>query len=452
MKIPATPPDHIALLSRLGKDPAKARALATVLSTTQSGPLDPWEKVRFRPPEPPLSPAEMWAALKLARLGARRTLSFEDKQGRPFHFTERSDFARALHEIDSNARGFVGMPAAAASAATPKDRDVYLRRSLIEEPFSSSLLEGAATTREIARKMIEDGREPKTVGERMVLNNYRAMAFIREHGGEPLTPARILDLHRILTEETLERPEMVGVLRRTGDDVRVVESVTGDTLHIPPDARALSQRLERLCDFANAPSSGKDGFLHPVIHAIVLHFMLAYDHPFWDGNGRCARALFYWCVLRHGYWLLEYVSISAVIRRAPTRYGMAFLHSEIDEGDLGYFVEHQLGVVERALADLRKYLDAKAAERGTLARAMGALETRLNPRQWTFVQEALKRPGAAYGIAGHAERFSVSYLTARADLEDLWKLKLLRKTRKGVQSVYLVPKDLRARLERRADG
>ena len=135
--------------------------------------------------------------------------------------------------------------------------------------------------------------------------------------------------------------------------------------------------------FANAAPT-KGGVPAPVIRAIVLHFMLAYDHPFWDGNGRCARALFYWCVLRHGYWLLEYVSISAVIRRAPVKYGMAFLYTETDEGDVTYFIDHQAEVIEKSVSDLKDYLVKKTRELGELGKTLGVLERQLNRRQkWT---------------------------------------------------------------------
>lgn len=446
MKHPAAPPDFAKTFDRLAKDPEKLAAMMTrVDGGVGAGSYDHWDKVRFRPPVDPLTIEEMWAGIKFKRMGARRLLPLADKNNRPFFFTQIGNSQRALHEIDSNARGLIGMP---GTAATSENRDAYLQKSLLEEPYSSSVLEGAAATREVARRMIEEGRRPKTVGERMVLNNYRAMSFIREHRDEPLAPARIVELHRILTEDTLERPEKVGALRASEDDVRVVESVTGETLHTPPPASQLDERLQALCDFANERTAEKSVFLHPVIRAIVLHFMLAYNHPFWDGNGRCARALFYWCVLKHGYWMLEYVSISAVIRRAPVQYGMAFLYSESDEGDLTYFIEHQLDVIERSLADLQNYLVAKTKELKELGRALGELERILNRRQLGIIQNLLKRSSAQLTIAQHQAVHSVSYLTARADLESLARMKLLGKTKDGAKSVFSAAPNFKERLAR----
>lgn len=446
MKLPPKPPVFSLDAMNAGNE-EKRQAFLSAMMAARTGPYEHWDEIRFKPHNELLTPEEVWSAIKIARASASRRLPFVNTSGQAFHYAQFSDCFRALHEIDSNARGLIGMPGA---AATPEGRDVYLQKSLLEEPFSSSVLEGAATTREIAKKMIEEGRKPKTVSERMVLNNYEAMRFIREHRSEPLTPARIFELHRLLTVDTLDKPEKVGILRSAEDDVRVVDSITGETLHMPPPASELSGRLRTLCEFANEPSAGADAFLHPVIRAIILHFMLAYDHPFWDGNGRCARALFYWCVLRHGYWLLEYVSISAVIVRAPSKYGMAFLHSETDDGDLTYFIDHQLGVAEKSLRDLEKYLVAKSKELNELGKALGVLERRLNRRQLALLQEALNRPAMKYGIAAHRHTHGVSYLTARADLEGLAALKLLTKAKDKVTSVYGVPTNLKERLTRLA--
>lgn len=446
MRLPATPPDTGKTLSKLVNDKTKFAAMDSLRETIVKLAYEHWDQMRFRPAPKPFTPEDVWAVTKISRRFSAHQLPFRDKSGKAFSYVPGGELQRALHEIDSNARGMIGI---SGGAATPEGRDLYLQKSLIEEPFSSSVLEGAATTREIARRMIEEARPPRTLDEKMVLNNYEAMSFVREHRDEPLTPARILEIHRILTKDTLDRPEMVGALRTPTDDVRVVDAVTGETLHIPPKAEELPNRLQALCEFAN--EGKKNGaFLHPLIRAILLHFKLAYDHPFWDGNGRCARALFYWCVLQHGYWLLEYVSISAVIRRAPIKYGMAFLYTETDQGDVTYFIDHQLDAVEKSVADLQAYLIKKSKELNALAKALGALERQLNRRQLPLIQHALKHQAAKYTISGHLQTHGISYLTARSDLETLARMGLLKKSKSGAMSVFLVPDNLKDRLERRA--
>jgi Fic family protein len=48
----------------------------------------------------------------------------------------------------------------------------------MEEAITSSQLEGAATTREVAKEMIREGRQPRDRSERMILNNYLTMQRI----------------------------------------------------------------------------------------------------------------------------------------------------------------------------------------------------------------------------------------------------------------------------------
>ena len=196
MKFPAIPPDADKAIVDLVADKRKMDRLDHLQRILPGLPYDHWDRLRFRPVPKPFSHKDLWAAVKLNRRVSAKPLPLLDKKAGRFSYVPAGDFQRTLHEIDSYARGLIGVP---GSAASPEGRDVYLQKSLVEEPFSSSALEGAATTREIARKMIEEARPPRTLDERMVLNNYEAMSFVREHRDEPLTPARILEIHRILT-------------------------------------------------------------------------------------------------------------------------------------------------------------------------------------------------------------------------------------------------------------
>lgn len=135
-----------------------------------------------------------------------------------------------------------------------------------------------------------------------------------------------------------------------------------------------------------------------------------------------------------------------MIRRAPTQYGMAFLLTETDKGDLTYFINHQLDVIEQSLTDLHKFLDEKSRELTTLGRSISALD--INHRQLAIVQQALKSPSARFTIAEQKDLHGVSYLTARADLEGLASLGLLKKTNDGTKSIYVVAANLKERLGR----
>jgi Fic family protein len=324
----------------------------------------------------------------------------------------------------------------------PHTRDRYIVSSLMEESITSSQLEGAATTRRVAKQMLRSGRAPRSLDERMILNNYAGMQQIRSLQHEPLTPSRVLELHRILTAGTLKDPDAEGHLRQT-DEV-VVEAIDGTILHTPPSASELSGRLEQLCAFANGETPGH--FIPPVLQAILLHFWLAYDHPFEDGNGRTARGLFYWSMLHQGYWLCEFISISRLLKQAPAKYVRAFLYTETDSNDTTYFLLHQLRVIDRAIRELEDYLDAKITE---LRRAETLLKEipGLNHRQLALLGHALKRPDAEYTFESHRVSHNVVYQTARTDILDLVERALLVQRRRGRAYYFLPSRNLGKLLE-----
>lgn len=444
MKIPLTPPDPTGLLAKL--QPNKLARLIGLQEDTTSGRYLHWDELRHRQPPEGFSLEEWWLSIWLARAPLLKLLPLLDRHGQPFRFAVPEAVQIHLHHIDRDAAGQIQAP---ASAPIHENRERYLLHSLIEEAITSSQLEGASTTRRVAEAMLLEGRRPKDRSEAMIFNNYAAMAHIRNLQDQPITPERILELHRMLTADTLDDPTDAGRLRQS-DDVKVVDNRTGTVLHDPPHWAELPSRLERLCAFANA-DEGSAPFVHPVARAILLHFMIGYDHPFADGNGRTARALFYWAMARSGYWLMEFLSISQFLRQAPGQYVTAYLHTETDGGDATYFILHQLGTIRKSIEALYAYLARKTNEQKDAQRLLAgssALRGRLNHRQVTLLTHALRNPGEAYRVSAHQQFHSVVYQTARTDLLELEALGFLDKFRQGQSFVFYAPDDLKERIER----
>ncbi|PKO60247.1 MAG: Fic family protein, partial [Betaproteobacteria bacterium HGW-Betaproteobacteria-17] len=320
MEIPLSPPPLKELIQE-----ANAETLPQ-LAQLRLGPLANgrylhWDDLRHRTPPNGLSHKIWWLALSLARSVSAHTLPFHDKQGKAFTYSLPEPLLKNLHEIDRSA-GLA--PGGEGNATLRSDQGRYLFSSLIEEAITSSQLEGASTTRRVAEAMLREGRKPSTLSERMIFNNFEAMQRIREICGDTLEPGHVIELQRVLTEGTMERPEDCGRLR-TSDDIEIVAPNNDRlVLHRPPHHSELPKRLKILCDFANE-SVADDTFIHPIVRAILLHFMVGYDHPFADGNGRTGRALFYWYMAKQGYWLVEYLSISRILRKAPAQYARAYL-------------------------------------------------------------------------------------------------------------------------------
>lgn len=447
MKVPVPPPstnDEIARL--LGTPQGRERLqqiIKAALGPAPGGKYRHWDTFRQAPPLDGYTPEEQWVGVKMARMALYRTILLTDANGEPFRFALPNVALEMLHRVDRYAAGNIK---GTEQVTNPATRDTYLFKSIVEEAITSSQLEGASTTRKVAKAMIQEGRPPRTRSERMILNNYEAMRQVRALVGKPLTPEVVIALQRTLTENTLDETDAVGRLRRADEDI-VIEDETGTRLHTPPPADQLERRMRFMCDFANGVNPGE--FMPPAVRAILLHFWLAYDHPFVDGNGRTARALFYWSMAREGYWLCEYVSISRILKKARGQYTRSYLYTESDDNDLTYFLLYQLRVLLRAVDDLHEYLARKSAEMRDaeeLIRRAAKLHGEFNPRQVALLNHALKNADGRYTIDSHRRSHGVTYQTARTDLLRLAELHLLDQRKSGRAFVFVPGRDLHARL------
>ncbi|WP_284447679.1 Fic family protein [Fluviibacter phosphoraccumulans] len=448
MKIPLSPPDISTILNKL--EASELAAAMKQITPLPCGKYLHWDELRHRTPPDTLSHEAWWASVFFARSGQMHELPLLDKSGKPFKFSMPTPVQIGLHHIDRDAAGHTR---STSDHVAPDDSKRYLMSSLIEEAITSSQLEGAATTRQVAADMLRQGRKPRNHSETMIFNNYRAMEMLRSMKGSPLTPSFVLELHRTLTEGTLDNPLDCGRLR-TDDDINVVDNRDQQVLHIPPAHQELPSRLERLCAFANADETSEP-FVHPVVRAILLHFMIGYDHPFVDGNGRTARALYYWSIARSGYWLMEYTSISHILKEAPSQYVRAYLHTETDNNDTTYFVLHQIETIRKAINALHDYLSRKSKEQHETQKLLTAspkLRTRFNHRQQAIITHALRGSGESYRVDAHQRTHNVSYQTARNDLLDLKDLGLLEVHKKGNAYIFFAPADLRERLANLSGG
>lgn len=290
--------------------------------------------------------------------------------------------------------------------------------------------------------MLAEGRRPRDRGERMILNNFITMQRLMTWKSEPLTPELVLSIHRQISEGALDKEDGAGRLRRTDEPIDIADEMTGTVFHLPPPASELPERLEAMCRFANTEDG--EGFIHPVIRAIILHFWLAYDHPFVDGNGRTARALFYRQMLHSNYWLFEFISISQFLRKAPVQYGEAFLHTETDDNDLTYFIVHQASIIRRALLELHDYVCQKSKETRATLRLLHEMPG-INHRQQVVLTHALRHPNHVYSIAEHQTYNGISYATARGDLLGLAERGLLDRKQDGKAFAFVSPVDLKGR-------
>ena len=317
----------------------------------------------------------------------------------------------------------------------------YLLNDLIEdESISSSQLEGAATTTRVAKEMLKRNRKPRSEDEKMIVGNYKLMVFAWENRLKPLSLDLLRDMHKVGVEGIDDDAYVPGNFRKT-DDVHVVNS-DGEIVHTPPPSQTLKARLKEIVEWANEDHDESDdiSYIHPFIKAITLHFCIGYEHPFRDGNGRVARAIFYWYMFKKDFASFRYIAISVLLKKAPSKYGKSYLYTESDGMDLTYFIEHQSSVTIRAIQKFKDAYKNAAVEIERFNRWLfeSGLYKKLSDKQRTVFQVAKNETSIVFTIRNVEKNLGCSYNTAASVLNGLVDLDLFSKFKKGREWVYVM--------------
>lgn len=429
MKLPVKSPDLVKVFKRpiTQELTNKARGL---IRKANNGYMY-WDDLKYQPMPEGVTPEMVWGLLKISRLIQIRNITLTDSKGLQFGYWLPDCVLRELHFIDQQAGGSILVE---DPSVHTEEKRKYMIRSLVDEAISSSQIEGAVTTRVVAKEMLRTGRKPKDRSEQMIYNNYQAMQMIKEHLNDPLSMELIQNIHAAMTENTLDEPSWRGRFRTADDDeIHVFDSDGQTILHVPPQAADVHALMQNLCDYAN--TDREDEFVNPVINGILLHFWLAYVHPFMDGNGRTARALFYWHMLKHHYWLFEYLSVSTVILSSRAQYYKSFLYSENDDNDATYFIVYHLNAIHKAIDELNVYIERKQKEKRHAYRFTVKYPS-LNLRQQALLARALGKPHNIFTIETHSNINGITYQTARTDLLGLKEVGLLEMRKEGKKFIF----------------
>lgn len=397
-----------------------------------------WDKFRYRVDKGDDVKIAWWAT-KFNRLRNRKSLLLEDKEKNSFHFSIPDALQPKLYKIMKNIHQGI--------AQNDSIKQQFLISSLLmEEAISSSQLEGAVTTRRIAKDMLVSNRKPRNEDEQMIINNYLLMKEAKRTKDEALSIDLILDFHKIATQGTNHNRVVAGEFR-TDNEIIITDGMEGNILFQPPCFTQIEERLSLLCEFTNTNHNGENNhiFIDPIIKAIILHFMIAYEHPFNDGNGRTARAIFYWYMLKNGFDYFEYVSISKLLKNAPKQYALSYLYSENDDNDLTYFIAYQLDIILRAIEELKKYLQDKSKEfeYGLEIFKQSKYNDLLNFAQKDIIKKAIKEAGRVFRAKEVAQDYDISDNSARKYLKELSQYKLLYEIKDGKSKIYLATNEIR---------
>jgi len=436
MKIPEKAPDWTKLQP---EDIALSKELSETIRKANEDYLY-WDRFKYLAPKE-RNPEQAWKILRLLREMNMKRIPLQNQDGNLFKYWLPDCALEYLHEIDQYAGGVILTESPSLYASEKK---WYLMKSIVEEAIASSQIEGAVTTRKVAKEMFDSGRKPKDRSEQMISNNYLTISKIKTLTDQPLSKELLVGLQGSMTRNTLDDPGHSGRFRLKEDEPIRVYDHEGNILHDPPAPDKLEGLIDDLCGFSN--EKGKE-FVHPVIKAIILHFWLAYAHPFNDGNGRTARALLYWYLLKNGYWLFEYISISRVIVKSRNQYYRSFLYSEMDEGDMTYFIIYHLRAISAAIKELKRYIERKQTELRYAARQWSSYPS-LNYRQKDVLRKALEDKTLTFSLKSHMQRYNVVHQTARADFLELCKAGLFNRFKQGKVFYFVVAEDIESKLQR----
>jgi Fic family protein len=391
-----------------------------------------WDKIKYKEPSPKgISKDTLWMIIKFFRESQSLKTIIKDKDGKLFNWSILGYFEEFFHELDMNTGGEIFVEKGGVNKA---NKQKLITRGIMEEAIASSQLEGAATSRQAAKKMLREGRKPINKSEQMIVNSYVSMKAIEEsYKDRKMSMDLILELHSLITKDTLDSQDEKPRMRLGDEPVCVTDNAIDIVYYEAPNIEFVKKELERLIKFANDEFED-ESFIHPIVKAIMLHFWLGYLHPFTDGNGRLARLLFYWYLIKKGYWAFAYLPISKVIKKSPKQYIMAYVYSEQDDNDLTYFLDYNVRKIKLAVKDFKEYLEKQSS--GNMKMKKKCHEKyKLNIRQVQLLQYLYGDPDERTTLMAHMNVNQVAKMTASKDLKDLVKKGFLVINKQG-RNVY----------------
>ena len=391
-----------------------------------------WDKMKHKEPSPKgVSKEELWMIIKIFRESQGVKSVVSDKSQTPFTWLKLDYFEEFFHDLDMSTGGELFVEKGNIKKA---NKQKLITRGIMEEAIASSQLEGAATSRKAAKKMLREGRKPRNESEQMIVNNYNSMKAIEEdYRDREMSMGLILELHNLITKNTLDSEKETPKLRKKNDPVYIADKLTGVIYHEGPSVKFVKKELENFIKFANNELENK-AFVHPVIKAIILHFWIGYLHPFTDGNGRLARLIFYWYLIREGYWAFVYLPISKAIKQSPKQYSMAYIYSEQDENDMTYFIDYNIKKIKLAIREFKEYLKKQAQENKKMKKK-SETKHNLNERQVQLLQFLHGDSDERTNLTMHMNINQIAKMTASNDLKNLVKKGFLTREKQG-RSVY----------------
>ncbi|HSQ98261.1 MAG TPA: Fic family protein [Rickettsiales bacterium] len=393
--------------------------LSSLIEKTENPTYLYWSDLKYKDWIPTnYSPIDFWILTKFKRNTNYLESPIKSQNDTYFKYFETKKFKEILNRLTLK--------------EIKENLDGYLKSSFIEESISSSEIEGAHTTRSKAKKIILGEEKPSTISDQMILNNFNAMHSLQDkYRNSALSLEVIKELHIILTfnDKSIEDNKK-GAFRSNEDEIIIGDNLKNEYTYKAPNTGFLEKEIQNLIDFANR----EDYDINPIIKAIMIHFWFSYLHPFVDGNGRLARCLFYWFLLKNKLDIFAYYPLSSLIKRSRKQYDNAFLYTEQDDNDLNYFIDYNLRKIIEAKELFEKYFEEKEKEQQNIDKI--SFDNDLNSRQEQLLKDINLNRFFYITLTYYMNLFDISKPTGIKDLQDLAEKKLLVSKKVGKEVRY----------------
>lgn len=254
------------------------------------------KKLKYKYPQ-----ADLSEFIALLQDGFYRSLPLYDFHGNPVVYLENAAQLRL---------------SAAKILLTPQNSaQLYGTQAMEREILSTFTIEQIDTSRSSVRRILS-GYAPTNEREQRIYGMKRGLEFIADPNNK-ISEETIYQLYQMVIGAFLpEEDQLLPGQRYRHDHVYIV----GDKLeHTGLPWNKLAGYMEQLVAFIQQDSSIND-----LWKAALIHFYLAYLHPYFDGNGRMARLLHLWYLVQQGYSSALFVPLSEYIERSRKKYYDAF--------------------------------------------------------------------------------------------------------------------------------
>lgn len=370
------------------------------------------------------SGTDIWGDIQRKRKSMSREVPLKDQNGNNFWFLIPPFIDEVIHDIDFIAKEKID------ELATKEIQSNLILESILDEAFYSSVIEGAFSTKKRTKELVEK-KNPSNKSEKMILNNHNALMYILESLHQNLNEDIFITLHKIITDGTLEEDEISEKYRNDFVYVWADNAVKTEPIYVAPPHNEVQPMMDDLFKFINSNKP----FIHPVVKACIIHFYIAYVHPFFDGNGRIARAFTYMYLLKNKYEFFKFFSISNVVNKKKNKYYKAIKDTEDYHSDLTYFIITYTEMTKDSIYEVIEKL-MKELKHESLMQTLVNDEVFLNDRQTKYINYMKRKDNNITTIDNYQKRMKVAYETARRDLTELAELGLFKKVKKGKKYIF----------------